>query len=324
MLQEGMLDVGNGHSIYWCSHGNRDAPAVVILHSGPGGAINLEWGKFFDPQLWHMIFFDQRGCGKSTPFGELRHNDLPSLVDDMEHLRTSLGIDRWALFGGSWGTTLALVYGAVFPGRCLGFLLGGIFLARQEDIDWFLWDVRRIFPDKHTLFLDAIASASGRRPHNVKEILTFTGAPLARFDQTAVTLAHAWNDYEAALAGITSIAAAAATPLKLAGNDTPAESTASAAISTALLERHYMADKLPPPIPLLLQVPRIAHLPCYIVHGRADMICPSGQAYALAQAWPKAQLSLVDGAGHSIFAQGNAAALRRDAQLLRRDLGRHE
>ena len=333
LLQDGMLDVGNGHSIYWRSHGNRQAPAVVILHGGPGGAMNPQWGEFFDPAHWHVIFFDQRGCGKSTPFGELRHNDLPLLVDDMERLRTLLGIERWALFGGSWGTTLALAYGAAFPERCLGFLLRGIFLARQEDMDWFLWDVRRIFPDQHKTFLDAIETASGRRPANVQEILTCAQAPLVRFDQAGITLAHAWSDYEKSLSGLPPAAEPALEPTaastaapavssaaeKPASHEQPAESSASPAVSMALLERHYMADNLPPP-PLLAQVPRFAHLPCYIVHGRVDMVCPADQAYALAQVWPDAHLTLVDGAGHWTFAPGISAALRRDAQRLGQDL----
>jgi proline iminopeptidase len=351
LLQDGMLEVGNGHSIYWRSHGNPHAPAVVILHGGPGGAMNPQWGEFFDPALWHVIFFDQRGCGKSTPFGELRHNDLPLLVHDMERLRTLLGIERWALFGGSWGTTLALAYGAAFPERCLGFLLRGIFLARQEDMDWFLWDVRRIFPDQHTTFLDAIETAAGRRPCSVQEILSYAQAPLARFDTAGITLAHAWSDYEKSLSGLTlatgptdrptngpvlasavaasassastvSVAAAASATSaaeKPAAHDRPAENSASPAVSMALLERHYMADNLPPP-PLLAQVSRFAHLPCYIVHGRVDMVCPADQAHALAQVWPKAHLTLVDGAGHWTFAPGISAALRRDAQLLGQDL----
>jgi proline iminopeptidase len=321
LLQEGMLDVGHGHSIYWRSHGNRNTPAVVVLHGGPGGAMNPQWGEFFDPVKWHIIFFDQRGCGKSTPFGELHYNDLPRLVDDMERLRTQLAIDRWALFGGSWGTTLALAYGVAFPERCLGFLLRGIFLARQEDMNWFLWDVQRIFPDEHKAFLDAIEIAAGRRPGNVKEILSYAEAPMARFDAAGLALALAWSNYEKSLSGI-SPAALDLAPSSLASDDTPADSTASSSVSMALLERHYMADKLPP-APLLAQVARIAHLPCYIVHGRVDMVCPAEQAYALAQAWPGAQLSLVDGAGHWTFAPGNAAALHRDAQRLERDLGSH-
>lgn len=330
MLQEGMLDVGAGHAVYWRSHGNRAAPAVVVLHGGPGGAMNPQWGEFFDPEKWHVIFFDQRGCGKSTPFGELRNNDLPSLVNDMEQLRTLLGIERWALFGGSWGTTLALAYGAAHPARCLGFLLRGIFLGRQQDLEWFLWDVRQIFPEQHRRLLDAIETATGRRPRNLAEILAYTEAPLARFDEVGLKLARAWSGYEYSLSGITPAApAASATPPAQAAQsapatpatpEAPADGAKSAAVSMALLERHYIAEQLPPAVPLLTQVPRIAHLPCYIVHGQLDMVCPAEQADALAQAWPGAHLSLVEAAGHWTFAPGIAAGLRRDALRLEHDL----
>jgi proline iminopeptidase len=130
-FRDGMLDVGDGHAIYWRSQGNPDGPVVVILHGGPGGATNPRWADFFDMARWRVVMFDQRGCGRSTPFGELRANGLSELVEDMEKLRTMLGIEQWAVFGGSWGTTLALAYGACFPQRCTGFLLRGIFLARR-------------------------------------------------------------------------------------------------------------------------------------------------------------------------------------------------
>jgi len=320
-LQEGMLDVGHGHSIYWRSHGNAQAPAVVILHGGPGGAMNPQWADFFDPQQWRVILFDQRGCGRSTPFGELQHNDLPLLVDDMERLRNLLGIERWALFGGSWGTTLALAYGVAHPERCLGFLLRGIFLARQQDMEWFLWDVQRIFPAEHRQFLDAIEAAAGHRPHSFAEILADARAPLARRDAAGITLARAWSHYEVSLSGVTGASASHAAAAEAADAKAPIApaSTGGAAVSMALLEHHYMADKLPPR-PLLDQVARIAHLPGYIVHGQLDMVCPAEQAYALAHAWPGVHLSLVEGAGHWTFAAGIAAALRRDAVQLRAGL----
>jgi proline iminopeptidase len=185
--------------MYWRAQGPKDAPVMLIVHGGPGGAMNLKWADVLDASKWRMVFFDQRGCGKSTPFGKLEHNGTNDLIGDMEKLRITLGIEKWALFGGSWGTTLALSYGVTHPERCLGFLLRGIFLARKEDIDWFLWDVRRVFPDAHRAFLDAIEAASGQRPRNAAEILTLTGAPLARFDDAGIKLARAWSGFEATL-----------------------------------------------------------------------------------------------------------------------------
>lgn len=198
-FEDGMLDVGDGHAMYWRAQGPKDAPVMLIVHGGPGGAMNLKWADVLDASKWRMVFFDQRGCGKSTPFGKLEHNGTNDLIDDMEKLRVALGIEKWALFGGSWGTTLALSYGVTHPERCLGFLLRGIFLARKEDIDWFLWDVQRVFPDAHRAFLDAIETASGQRPRSVAEILALTGAPLARFDDAGIKLARAWSGFEATL-----------------------------------------------------------------------------------------------------------------------------
>lgn len=313
-FDDGMLDVGDGHSIYWRSQGNPAAPAVVVLHGGPGGAMNLQWGDFLDPHQWRIVFFDQRGCGQSTPFGELRNNGLNDLVGDIEKLRERLGIDRWAVFGGSWGTTLALAYAAAHPSRCLGFLLRGIYLARSEDTDWFLWGVRRVYPDVHSAFIDAIERAAGRRPSNARELLALTAEPLSRFDATSTALARAWRDYEATLSRVDHEGQ------ELESGTRTEDESSRAAIAMALLERHYMAEELPPP-PLLASVPAFAHLPCHIVHGRFDMVCPVDQAQALAGAWPGARLEIIDAAGHWTFDPRISAALGPAAQRLRADIG---
>jgi proline iminopeptidase len=314
-FSDGMLDVGDGHAIYWRTQGNPDAPPIVVLHGGPGGAMNVRWAEFLDAAQWRIIFFDQRGCGRSTPFGELRHNGIAELVGDIEKLRAHLGIERWAVFGGSWGTTLGLAYGTAHPERCTGFLLRGIYLARDEDTNWFLWDVRRIYPDVHTAFVDAIEKAAGRRPTNAREMLALTEAPLARFNAAGTELARAWHRYEMTLSVVKH------DPADQEDDTRTDEESARAAISMALLERHYMADELPPSPALLSQVPRIAHLPCHIVHGRFDMVCPADQARALSDAWPRARLSIVDAAGHWSFDPGIAAGLREAAARLREDIG---
>jgi proline iminopeptidase len=358
--EDGLLDVGDGHAVYWRAQGPKDAPVMLIVHGGPGGAMNLKWADVLDVSKWRMVFFDQRGCGKSTPFGKLEHNGTNDLIGDMEKLRVALGIEKWALFGGSWGTTLALSYGVTHPERCLGFLLRGIFLARKEDIDWFLWDVQRVFPDAHRAFLDAIETASGQRPRNAAEILALTGAPLARFDDAGIKLARAWSGFEATLSvvnkpapkkgtdqahkdesksdeskGEASLMAAQtdasqtiatlpeapqADPAQAAPATPEATREANAAaISMSLLEHHYMAHELPPE-PLLPRIGRIAHLPCVLVHGRFDMVCPADQVQALADVWPGAQLSIVDAAGHWTFEPGNVAALKAGGEYLARTL----
>jgi proline iminopeptidase len=319
-FDEGMLDVGDGHAIYWRAQGPRDMPAMLVVHGGPGGAMNLKWAEVLDASKWRIVFFDQRGCGKSTPFGKLEHNGIDALVGDMEKLRTLLGIERWALFGGSWGTTLGLAYGVAHPERCLGFLLRGIFLARREDIDWFLWDVRRVFPEAHRNFLDAIETACGQRPRDAQEILTLAEAPLARFDEAGTRLARAWTEYETTLSVVNKPAQEKTeTPQAPAEGKKESGESNAPAISMALLERHYMANELPP-APLLPRVGGIAHLPCQIVHGRFDMVCPADQAFELAEHWPGAQLAIVDAAGHWTFEVGNVAALRAGGEALAKAL----
>ncbi|MGF6778557.1 prolyl aminopeptidase [Paraburkholderia sp. GAS334] len=313
-FEDGMLDVGAGHSIYWRSQGNPRAPAIVILHGGPGGAMNPQWADLLDAQQWRIVLFDQRGCGKSTPFGELRNNGLEDLVGDIEALREHLGIEQWAVFGGSWGTTLALAYAAAHPSRCRGFLLRGVYLARSEDTNWFLWDVRRVYPDVHATFLDAIEKAAGQRPSSARALLDFSGEPLSRFDATSTVLARAWRDYESTLSRVNHEGQGQES------EERTEDESSRAAIAMALLERHFMADELPPPA-LLPEVPRFAHLPCHIVHGRFDMVCPVDQAKALADAWPRANLSIVDAAGHWTFDPGVASALREAAKRLRADMG---
>jgi len=323
-FEDGMLDVGDGHAIYWRAQGPRDAPVMLVVHGGPGGAMNLKWAEVLDASKWRIVFFDQRGCGKSTPFGRLEHNGIDALVGDMEKLRVALGIEKWALFGGSWGTTLGLAYGVTHPGRCLGFLLRGVFLARRDDIDWFLWDVRRVFPEAHRAFLDAIEAASGQRPRNGTEILALTETPLARFDEAGTRLARAWTAYETTLSVVNKPAPEKKEEPK-AGDPTSGETRGetreanAAAISMALLERHYMATELPPE-PLLPRIGRIAHLPCQIVHGRFDMVCTADQAFDLAGWWPGVQLAIVDAAGHWTLEPGNVAALRAGANALAKAL----
>ncbi|WP_081889357.1 alpha/beta fold hydrolase [Caballeronia sordidicola] len=354
-FEDGLLDVGDGHAMYWRAQGPKDAPVMLIVHGGPGGAMNLKWADVLDTSRWRMVFFDQRGCGKSTPFGKLEHNGTNDLIGDMEKLRVALGIEKWALFGGSWGTTLALSYGVTHPDRCLGFLLRGIFLARKEDIDWFLWDVQRVFPDAHRAFLDAIETASGQRPRNAAEILALTGAPLARFDDAGIKLARAWSGFEATLSvvnkpapkkgadqtnkdeskgdeSVVTVQTTATPPEPTQADATQADATQAepatpeatreanaAAISMSLLEHHYMAHELPPE-PLLPRIGRIAHLPCVLVHGRFDMVCPADQVQALADVWPGAQLSIVDAAGHWTFEPGNVTALKAGGEYLARTL----
>jgi proline iminopeptidase len=306
---EGWLDVGDGHSIHWLEDGNREGPTVLMVHGGPGGALSRRWGEFFDPTHWRRIHFDQRGCGESRPFGELANNTTGHLVNDMEALRNHLDVDKWFLFGGSWGTTLALAYGLTFPAACAGFLLRGVWLARLEDMEWFLWDVKKIYPEAHERFMRAIETACGKRPQSYQDVLNFTEAPLRSSSEAGKNLAEEWAQYETSMSFLI--------PLETSVGSL-SEQEKRYTVSMSLLERHFIADVLPHSEPILPNLPKIAHLPCHIVHGRMDMVCPVEQAFELAKAWPGSHLQIVEGAGHATFEPGNRDALKRAADALTR------
>lgn len=311
-FEEGLLALDHGHHMYWRRHGNRAGPVVLVLHGGPGGQHNPRAAEFFDPRIWCVVLYDQRGCGRSTPRASTEHNTVVHLVADIECLRVHLGVERWALFGGSWGTRLAISYGVVEPRRCTGFMLRGVFLGRARDIDWFLWDVRRLFPESHARFLDDIEAACGRRPRNVGELLSLAGEVLRDDHPRREDLALAWDDYEYRMASVAGMPAPPQTPGEAADHR-------ARALTIAVLEHHYMADVLPGEPEVLDQLAAITHLPCEIVHGRYDAICLYEQAHDLARAWPAAVLTAAEQSGHWTFAPQMAQLLHgASARLLAR------
>lgn len=311
---DGLLDVGDGHRLYWRVHGNPTGPVVVILHGGPGAGHSPRSAEFFDAAVWRVVMFDQRGCGKSTPTAATEHNTTAHLVADMERLRKSLRIVRWALFGGSWGTRLAISYGIAHPGRCTGFLLRAVFLARRQDMRWFLWDARRLFPDGHAAFLDAIEAATGKRPRGVHGLLALTAKVLRPGHPHLSRMVAAWDDYEMRMSSVG--AAAPATPPAAAEAVVPLRVHS---LTLATLEHHYLANVLPQEADVLGQIGQVAHLPCEIVHGRYDVVCPFEQAWALASAWPAARLTEARVSGHWAFAPEMATLLHAaSARLLER------
>jgi proline iminopeptidase len=310
-VDDGVLEVGDGHRVYWRSHGNPTGPVVAILHGGPGAGHNPRAAQFFDPAVWRVVMFDQRGCGRSTPTAATEQNTTAHLVTDMERLREALGIERWALFGGSWGTRLAISYGIAHPERCTGFMLRAVFLARPRDISWFLWDARRLFPDTHAAFLDAIEVAAGERPRDMDTLLALTAPVLRDGHPQRAALVVAWDEYETRMSSVAAMPA-------------PTEPNAGAvpshhALTLTTLEHHYMLHVLPNEADVLDTIGRIAHLPCEIVHGRYDIVCPFEQAWQLAAAWPAATLTIAAVSGHWTFAP-EMSALLQDAsgRLLRR------
>jgi len=291
---QGWLDTASVHRIYWETSGNPAGIPVVFIHGGPGSGTSPLQRRFFDPVRYRIVLFDQRGSGHSIPHGELDGNTTPDLIDDMEKLRETLGIERWLVFGGSWGSTLALAYGEAHPERCLGFVLRGIFLCRSSEIDWFLYGIRALFPEAQrelTKFIPA---------DERNDLLAAYHRRLIDPDpQIHLPAARVWAAFEA-------------TCSTLLPNPQLVSAFCSdrTALSLARIEAHYFVnDIFLPDNSLLDQLPRIRHLPCTIVQGRYDAVCPIVSADELARAWPEARYVIVDDAGHSAFEPGISQAL---------------
>lgn len=283
----GWLDVGDGHEIYWEVSGNPSGKPVLFLHGGPGGGSSPIQRRFFDPKAYMIVLMDQRGCGLSRPHAELAHNTTGHLIDDAERLRRRLNVDRWMLFGGSWGSTLALLYAQAYPDRVSELVLRGIFLARRSEVDWFYREgANRIYPEAWDSFVapipederDDLLAAYYRR---------LTGPQ----DSTLMEAARAWSRWERAT-------------VTLMGNTQRGGGDSDRfARAIARIECHYFYHRgfLRSDGQILADMPRIAHVPGVIVQGRYDVICPPVSAYDLAKAWPSADLKIVPLAGHSAF-----------------------
>ncbi|MBB5605641.1 MULTISPECIES: prolyl aminopeptidase [unclassified Janthinobacterium] len=291
--RHGMLAVDAVHTIYWEECGNPDGIPVLFLHGGPGAGLSPQHRRFFDPQRYRVILFDQRGAGKSTPLGEWRNNTTQLLINDIEQLRAQFGISQWLVFGGSWGSTLALAYGQTHPEACLGFVLRGIFLCTQAEIDWFIEGVRWFYPELYEEFAALIPAAerSDLLAAYVKRILSSD-------PEVYWPAARAWSRFEGRRVY-----------LMPQPEDTPNDALD---LGVGRLESHYMANLgFLEEDQLIRDLGRIAHLPAVIVQGRYDAICPPLSAYRLHQAWPGAQLEIIPDAGHGALEHGIASALVR-------------
>ncbi len=277
--------------------GNRSGLPVVFLHGGPGAGCEPMHRRFFDPARYRIVLFDQRGAGQSVPHAELAHNTTWHLVSDIEAIREHLGIDRWVVFGGSWGSTLGLAYAETHPQRVLGLILRGIFLCRRQDIHWFYQDgAHRIFPDLWQRFIEPIPeSERGDLVRACYRRLTGTD------EVERLRVARSWSVWEGGT-------------LTLEPSDEVVERFADAhmALSLARIECHYFNhDSFLEPDQLLRDAHRLVGIPGVIVHGRYDMICPMDGAWALHQAWPDAQLHIIPAAGHAASEPGIVDALVR-------------
>lgn len=291
----GRLAVDAVHTLYWEECGNPAGIPVVFLHGGPGGGCSATSRRFFDPRRFRVILLDQRGAGRSTPCGELGANSTAHLVADLEALREHRAIEAWHVFGGSWGSTLALAYAEEHPGACLSLTLRGIFLMRAAEIRW-LFEAGRLFrPEAFEQLLEGL-------PPRLRVGDPLEGyAALLEHPDHAVRLAAArhWCIYEASLANLIP------DPARIAG-----AADERVAYAMARIEVHYFRnDRYQPEDRLLQRLDRIRHLPATIVQGRYDLLCPPHTAIELNRAWPGSRLILVEDAGHSATETGIRSAL---------------
>ena len=289
------LSVETPHTLHIEESGTPDGLPVVFVHGGPGGGCDASSRCYFDPTVYRIVTFDQRGCGRSTPFASLENNTTWHLVDDMERIREYLGIDKWVLFGGSWGSTLSLAYAQTHPDRVLGLVLRGIFLCRPQEFHWFYQEgASRLFPDYWQDYLAPIPTAERG------DLMQAYYRRLTGEDEIAqMQAAKAWAGWEGRTA-------------TLRPNKEVVESFHERALAIARIECHYFVNNaFLQPNQLLRDMERIAHLPGIIVHGRYDVICPLDNAWALHQAWPNSELQIIRDAGHSAGEPGIIDALVR-------------
>lgn len=291
---QGRLQVDDLHTLYWEECGNPNGLPVVYLHGGPGAGCSPTHRRFFDPDAWRIILFDQRGAGRSTPLAETRQNTTELLIDDIERIRKLRGIERWHVFGGSWGSTLGLAYAETHPERCLGLMLRGIFLFRQKEIDWFLDGIRAVFPEAWR-DLAAIIPPDERHDLGAAYARRFTGTD----DVVRRRAARVWLAFERRCSTLMPSETAL-----VADDGDPA------ALAVALLESHYFTKNRPTPDTQLLDnIDRLRAIPGAIVQGRYDMICPIATADELHHAWPEASYEIIPDAGHSALDPSLCAAL---------------
>ncbi|WP_170448642.1 prolyl aminopeptidase [Ruegeria arenilitoris] len=291
-----VVDMGDGHRIYVEQCGNPDGIAVVVLHGGPGGGCSPAMRRYFDPEVYRVILFDQRGCGRSRPTASVENNTTWHLVADIERLRKLFEIDDWIVFGGSWGATLALIYAQTHPDRVTRLVLRGVFLATQAELDWFYGGgAGKFWPEQWARFTSLL------RDSELSDTIGAYNKRLFSGDRaTEILYARAWSHWENALASIHT-------------NGAVGESPGEYARTFARLENHYFINKafLEHDGQILDQMDRIAHIPGHIVQGRYDMICPPQAAWSLAEKWPEAELKMVRQAGHALSEPGISAELVR-------------
>ncbi|MAE58281.1 MAG: prolyl aminopeptidase [Halobacteriovorax sp.] len=295
-FNEGYLKVSELHEIFYEECGSKGKKAVVFLHGGPGGGIQPNYRRYFDPNEYHIVLFDQRGCGKSKPFAEIEENTTWDLVEDIEKLRVHLGIEKWSVFGGSWGSTLSLTYAQTHPDSVDALFLRGIFMLRKKEIDWFYQEgASKIFPDAWEKYIAPIPAEE--RGDFVK---AFYKRLTSENKDIRSEAAKAWSVWEASTS-------------KLIQSSELMDSFAGDEFADAFarIECHYFTNKgfFKDEDQLLKNIDKIRHIPAIIVQGRYDVVCPMESAWELHRAWPEAKLEIIDDAGHSLSEKGITSAL---------------
>lgn len=294
----GWLPTGTPHEIYYEQVGVHGGRQAVVLHGGPGGAINPTMRRFFDPHRWRVTLFDQRGCGRSRPNGRLEENDTWALVADIERLREHLNVERWTVFGGSWGSTLALAYAATHPERVEALILRGVFLMTRRELDWFYREggASMIYPDAWERFVAPIPSEERA------DLMAAYHRRLTHADpRIRLPAAQAWSRWEG---DTLSLRGPEARPEKFNEDEFN--------LAFARIESHFFVNGgFMPEGWLLEQIPRLRPLPCWIVQGRFDVVTPMQAAWRLKSAWPEARLEVIWDAGHASTEPGIVDALVR-------------
>jgi proline iminopeptidase len=280
----GFLQVGEPHNLYWEQSGNPEGVPILLLHGGPGAGATPTHRRFFDPDYYRIIIFDQRGAGRSHPLGSLENNTAQHLVEDIETLRKHLRVERWHLFGGSWGSTLAMLYARQYPQRCISMILRGIFLCEEPEIEWFLYGIKTVFPEAWEQFTEIL------RTDEQNNILDAYYERLTGSDpEVRLQAAICWSLYEGACSSLLPNFETICMPEQKAQ-----------AIALARIEAHYFKTQaFDENNSVLNSIETLKKIPTAIIQGRYDMICPIATAHKLHQLWPEADYVVVPDAGHS-------------------------
>jgi proline iminopeptidase len=294
------LDAGEGHRVRFEECGRRDGVPALFLHGGPGSSIAPNHRRFFDPDFYRIVLADQRGCGQSTPSGGLAGNTLEHLVRDIERLRVHLNVERWMLFGGSWGSTLALAYAQLHPDRVSGLVLRGLFLGTDDEVSWFLSGLARFLPEAWSKF------AAAATDQGAQGLLRDYEQRVQAGDEAA---AARWTSWENAVMAVGEAPSPAATP------------TSATPLSRVRVQLHYLVHRcFLASNQLLSGLDAMQHLPAILIQGRGDLVCPPLTAYTVAQRWRAAELRMVEDGGHSAMHPSMASALVQATQDIRQRL----